>query len=107
MDTYSSMARWDGGSRLTEADKNQIREGFRRLEKDSRFYDSHSAEWRKQYPDMYLAVYQEELVCVAAKAEELITCLRAKDIPIEECYCKFLTPHPVTLAPANRAVQLD
>ena len=107
MDTESKAFPWDGVSGLTEAEDKQIREGFRRLEKDSRFYESHSAEWRKQYPDMFLAVYQEELVCVAAKAEDLITCLRTKGILLEESYCKYLTPHPVTLAPANRAVQLD
>lgn len=94
-------------SRLTDAEEKQMREGFRRLEKNSRFFDSHSAEWRKQYPDMYLAVYQEELVCVAATGEDLITCLRAKEIPIEESYCKFLPSQPVILAPANRAELLD
>ena len=93
--------------RLTVAEERQIREGFRRLEKNSRFFDSHSAEWRKQYPDMYLAVYQEELVCVAATGEDLIACLRAKEIPVEESYCKFLASQPITLAPANRAVPLD
>ena len=91
---------------LTDFDESYVRERFRRLEKDTLFFDAHQAEWRKQYPDMYVAVYRGELVCVAATAEELVSSLRAKSIPREESCCRFLSSKRMTLAPSNRMLPL-
>ncbi len=110
MSTESGPAhREDNG--LTELDEAQIRTGFRRLERNSLFFEAHQAEWRKQYPDMYVAVYRGELVCVARTPETIIHCLRLKNIPSEESYCKFLasqrTALGIALAPANRMLPLN
>lgn len=103
MNAESGPAQWTGGM-LTEHEQNQIREELEQLRKNSQFFDEHLVKWRKQYPDMYVAVYREQLVCIAATGEELLQCLHQKNIPSEECYCKLITSSSVILAPANRAV---
>ena len=89
---------------LTEHEQNQIREELEQLRKNSQFFNEHLVEWRKQYPDMYVAVHRQQLICVAATGEELLQSLDQKNIPSEECYCKWVSSGSVILAPANRAV---
>ena len=106
MDTESSSAQWEH-SKLTELEKNEIREGFRQWRKDRLFFEAHQTQWHKEYPDMYVAIYREGLVCIAPTIEEIIDCLESKDIPGGECYCQFLSSQRTVLAPANRMRLLD
>ena len=106
MATESGSAQWNNGE-LTELEKNEIREGFRRWEKDTLFFDAHQTEWREKYTDMYVAIYREELVCAAPTIEEIYDFLESKNIPGGECYCQFLSSRSKILAPANRMRLFD
>ena len=106
MDTESSSVSRDDGP-FTEQEQDKIREELRRLRKDSQFFDQHLSEWRRQYSDMHVAIYGEKLVCVAASGMELLQCLEEKNIPVEDCFCKFVPSSPAILAPANWTVFSD
>ena len=92
---------------LPNLDEEQLWQGFRQMERDSLFFEAHRAEWTRQYPEKYVAVYQEELICVADTGEELINSLVSKKIPLEGTYCKFLSSQPMIVAPVNRMLTMS
>lgn len=101
-----NIAPWEHDG-LTDLDEEQLRQGFRQLKRDSLFFEAHQAEWTRQYPDKYVAVYREELICVADTGEELINSLVSKKIPLEGSYCKFLRSQPMVVVPVNRMLTLS
>ena len=89
---------------LVEFDEEKLREEFRQWREDRLFFEAHQSEWHKQYPDMYVAVYREELAAVAPTTKELAEQLWAKDIRPDICYWQFLPIEHIILAPANRMI---
>ena len=88
----------DGVVNLMEVDEAKLLEEFRQLKKDRLFTEAHRAQWLEQYPDMYVAVYEEKLVGVAATVEELMEQVRAKGAPVSRYYQQFLDSDPMDLA---------
>jgi len=60
-------------------------------EKDNIFLESHQQEWKKQYPDKWIAVYKEELVAIAATTADLYRELEERDIPRNHTKVHFLS----------------
>ena len=89
---------YDGdGVKIMEVDEAKLLEEFRQHEKDRLFLEAHRAQWLEQYPDMYVAVYEEKLVGVAATVEELMDLVRAKGAPVSRYYQQFLDSDPMDL----------
>ena len=89
---------YDGdGVKIMEVDEAKLLEEFRQHEKDRLFLEAHRAQWLEQYPDMYVAVYEENLVGVAATVEELVELVRAKGAPVSRYYQQFLDSDPMYL----------
>ena len=85
------------GVKLMEVDEPKLLEEFRQYKKDRLFMEAHRAQWLEQYPDMYVAVYEEKLVGVAATVEELLDQVRAKGAPVSRYYREFLDSDPMDL----------
>ena len=80
-----------------EIDEDMLREAYRQIKKDRIFAEANQAKWLALYPDMFVAVYKEELVGVAATAEELAEQLRNKCVPSGRSYWRFLPSKPMDL----------
>ena len=87
----------DGVVELTEFDDEKMSALLRQMRKDERFLEAHLEEWRELYPDMYVAVYQEELVGVSPDGRELVDLLEAKGIHPGNTYWQFLRSEPIDL----------
>ena len=88
----------DGVVEIMEVDDVKLKEEFRRYKKDRLFLEAHRSQWLEQYPDMFVAVYEEKLVGVAATVEELVAQTRAKGVPAGQSYREFLDSDPMYLA---------
>ena len=80
-----------------EIDEDVLREAYRQIKKDRLFLEAHQPELLEQYPDMFVAVYREQLVGVAATADELAEQLKANDVPSSRTYWRFLASEPMDL----------
>ena len=87
----------DGVVEITEVDEAKLLEEFRQHEKDRLFLEAHRAQWLEQYPDMYVAVYEEKLVGVAATIKELMAQTEANGVQASQCYREFLDSDPMDL----------
>ena len=84
---------------LFEFDDEKLTAEFRQFDKDRHFLEAHQSEWLEQYPDMYVAVYGEELVAVASSRKELAEQIRARDIRSGTAYTRYLTTKKVIMVP--------
>lgn len=50
-------------------------------EKDHIFLDKHLEEWRKLYPDHWVAVFEEELIVVEKDIFKFLAIIKEKNIP--------------------------
>ena len=80
-----------------EIDEDMLREAYRQIKKDRLFLEAHQPEWLERYPDMFVAVYREQLVGVAATADELAEQLKENDVPSNRTYWRFLASDPMDL----------
>ncbi len=69
----------------------EIASRMRQFEQDRIFMNAHFAEWLEQFPDMFVAVYEERLVAVAATADELAKLQKEKGVPPGRSYWRFLS----------------
>lgn len=80
-----------------EIDEDEFREAYRQIKKDRLFLEAHQSEWLEQYPDMFVAVYQERLAGVASTADELAEQLHESSVPVGRSYWRFLSSEPMDL----------
>ena len=80
-----------------EIDEDMLRQAYRQIKKDMLFLEAHQHEWLDRYPDMFVAVYREQLVGVAATADELTEQLKANSVPSSRTYWRFLASEPMDL----------
>jgi hypothetical protein len=79
-------------------DEEMLRDMYRQIKKDRLFLESHYSEWLRQYPDMFVAVYQEQFVGAAPTARGLAEQLRESGVPTGRSYWRFLSSEPMDLA---------
>ena len=99
MSAESGSVRWEPHE-LLELDEAQLRQEFRRLEKDRLFFNAHVTDLYEQYRGKYVAIYQEDLAAVAATMEELVNQLDAKGIRPGLSYWQFLSSEKAILVPS-------
>ena len=76
---------------------SEIASRMRQFEIDRIYMDAHSAEWLEQYPEMFVAVYQERMVGAAPTAEELAEQLKGEGVPPGRSYWRFLSATQIDL----------
>ena len=89
----------DGVVNLMEFDDEKISAELRQFEADRDFLEAHHAEWLEKYPDMHVAVYQEELIGASPNADELVDKIKVKGIRPGLSYWRFLSTKDVILIP--------
>ena len=67
--------------------KEVVMQGFEQYRKDREFLEKNFLEWRKLYPDHWIAVFKEELIVVEKDIFELLEIIKNKNIP-----CQFTVP---------------
>jgi hypothetical protein len=72
-------------------DPKAFRERLQRYGRNSQFALRHLEEWRLQYPDSWVGVYDEKLVAVAKDRDDLVAVLKAKQVPLEGTFVRFIT----------------
>jgi hypothetical protein len=60
--------------------KEVLRQSREQFEKDHAFLDKNLQEWRKLYPDHWVAVFKEELIAVADDYFKLLQITKKRDI---------------------------
>lgn len=68
-----------------------------RFDADVNFLDQHRRELRERYPNQWVAVYNQELVAVAADPCRLVVQLGDRGIPPQHVYHEFLATDPSLL----------
>ncbi len=84
----------DGEEHIDEA---KFKASARQIRKDSLYLEAHRAQWMEQYPDMYVAVFQEKLVAAATTVDGLVEQLEAKGVPAGYSCWQFLDTDPMDL----------
>lgn len=87
----------DGVVEIIEFDDAKLSAELRQAKKDRRFIDVHQDEWLERYPDMYVAVYLEDLVAVAPNSTELVEKVKAKGIRPGVARWRLLASEPLNL----------
>jgi hypothetical protein len=69
----------------------------RQLERgtDVRYAQKHQEEWRKEYPDMWLAIHGEHLEAADADRDKVFSNLKKKGIDPADVYLIFLTAEKI------------
>lgn len=64
-----------------------VRQGFDQYRKDRAFLHKNFPEWRKLYPDCWVAVFREKLIAVEKDISKLSEIIKKKNIP-----CQYTAP---------------
>ena len=78
-------------------DEAKFKASARQIRKDSLYLEAHRTQWMEQYPDMYVAVFQEKLVGAATTVDGLVEQLEAKGVPLGHYCWRFLDTDPMDL----------
>ena len=78
-------------------DEAKFKASARQRRKDRFYLEAHRAQWMEQYPDMYVAVFQEKLVAAATTVDGMVEQLEAKGVPAGHSYWQFLDTDPMDL----------
>ena len=62
---------------------------FRQFSKDVDYFNSIWAQVKKDYPDQYVAVYQEQIVATHKKLKNLLAVLKDNGIPANHAAVRF------------------
>ena len=76
---------------IVDINMHEAQKELEAFRKDTRWYRDHYDELREQYPDQWLAVYDEELVAASPDEDEMFTELKRKHIPATKTYIKYLS----------------
>ncbi len=88
-----SRTKKDEWARLEEllADPNALLASNRQAERDAAFLQEHEEEWRREYPDHYVIVYDQELIAVSKDPEAALDAIAARGIPVREALLRLIT----------------
>jgi uncharacterized protein DUF5678 len=80
----------DGLQKWIDEHPDEFRESMERGERDLKFALAHLEEWREQYPNHWIAVFDEKLVAAESSFDRLLKKLREHNVPPAKSYVKFL-----------------
>jgi len=84
-------------SNLREFDVQEIRKSLERAVADFRFFSANSSSFMEQYPNQWIAIFNQEVVGTSESQNGLISKLKKTGINPAFCYMQFLDPDPKTL----------
>jgi hypothetical protein len=69
----------------------RVEQELERFTQDRRYFEQHRQELLDQYPEQWVAVYNQQVVGAAKDSKRLVTQLERKGIPPGEAYRKRLS----------------
>ncbi len=69
------------------------RDALERFKRDGDYLQEHWKELLRQYPEMWVAVYNQQVVGADNDLERLVGQLKKRGIPPGEAPCEYLTRH--------------
>jgi len=69
----------------------EVQQQLEEFRQDAQWFSDHDAELRTQYPDQWVAVYNQEVVGASSDAYALLDDLEAKGVPSNEALIKYLS----------------
>ena len=79
-------------------DPKEARRHQRRLDRDIKFLLSHMDEWRKKYPNRWVAVHKSKLIAVEDTQEKLLKAIAKGKRPLPEVLIDFIGEQRVAFA---------
>lgn len=76
--------------KATEEDLAQLQ----RLRRDAEYFHAHYEELLAQYPDMWVSIYNEEVVGAASDLRDLLRMRMERGVPPGQGLVKYLTREP-------------
>ncbi len=67
------------------------RKGLERFKKDMDYYEAHRDKLLKEYPEQWVAIFNEDVVDTAPDPDQLLDELRKQGIPTEHVFIQHLT----------------
>ena len=78
-------------------DPQEALERLRRFGRNAEYALDHLEEWRLQYPDSWVGVYDEELVAVGKTSDEVMFAFKKKGIPARSAFLRFIPKEAYSL----------
>lgn len=94
--TQESPAAPNGRGPIGKATPEQLAES-ERFGRDFEYYNAHREELLAQYPEMWVAIYKQQVVGVASDPRELLVAVRNQGVPRGRGLFQFLTRTPEVL----------
>lgn len=69
----------------------ELRTELERFQRDIDYFEAHQQELLHQYPDAWVAIFNEQIVGKHTEFEQLLTDLEERGIPIEKVLVRHLT----------------
>lgn len=79
------------GSNVDQAEIAMMLDQFQR---DVSYLDEHWNEWLADYPDCWVVVYGEKLLCYADTLEQVLDDAKAQGVPLRRAAIEFLAANP-------------
>jgi hypothetical protein len=70
---------------------NKIQAELQRFKRDTAYYEAHQEELVKQYPEQWVAIYDERVVGAAADLYHLLATIKAKSISPSQALVEYVT----------------
>jgi hypothetical protein len=81
----------------TQEELERVQQDLDRFTRDMLYFDQHREELLQQYPERWVAVYNQQVVGAAKDPKRLVRQLQRKGIPPGQVFREYLTEEEVLL----------
>ena len=74
-----------------EINMEEVQKELEEFRKDTEWYQNHYEELLKQYPDHWVAIYDEKLVAASPDQDAMFAELKKKGVKATKAYLKYLS----------------
>jgi hypothetical protein len=70
---------------------NTVQDELERFKQDTSYYEAHYQELLEEYPEQWVAIYDQQVVGVAKDLKRLVARLQRKGIPPGRAFVEYVT----------------
>jgi hypothetical protein len=70
---------------------NELQAELQRFKRDTQYYEAHREALLKQYPEQWVAIFNQQVVGAAPDVDQLLTALQHEGIPAEHALIEHVT----------------
>ena len=78
-------------------DIEEVQAALEHFRKDGEYFEVHHTDFLRQYPDQWVAVYEEQFIAADPNLERLVRTLVEKGLPPEHSVVRYLNSEEETL----------